>query len=157
MAIEIDFLKNQPHAIPALASIWYEVLGSIWIPNATIQKAEQDYADHSNSDCLPLTLVAMDNNIPIGMCSLRENDGIRPDLTPWLGSLVIDKDYQGQGIGKTLLGSALNKAKSLGIEKIYLFILNHDLIGYYASLGWDIVGLDVFKGQSVMIMKKDLI
>jgi hypothetical protein len=29
--IEVDLLKNHPHAIPALANIWHEVLGKIWM------------------------------------------------------------------------------------------------------------------------------
>ena len=37
------------------------------------------------------------------MCSLRGNDGIRPDLTPWLGSLVVHPDYQKQGVGRRLI------------------------------------------------------
>lgn len=48
------------------------------------------------------------------MCSLRVNDGIRPDLTPWLGSLVVDPKYQKQGIGKMLVDEMKEKAKKLG-------------------------------------------
>ena len=37
---KIDLLKNHPDAIPALANIWYEVLGKIWFPELTIQQTE---------------------------------------------------------------------------------------------------------------------
>ena len=35
------------------------------------------------------TDVALDGDLTVGMCSLSESSGIRPDLTPWLGSLVV--------------------------------------------------------------------
>ena len=31
--IKIDLLKNHPNAIPALANVWHEVLGKIWVPD----------------------------------------------------------------------------------------------------------------------------
>lgn len=154
MNIEIKLLKDHQEAIPALAKIWYEVLGSSWIPDANPQKAEKNYADHINSDCLPLTLVAFDKDKPIGMCSLRDNDGIRADLAPWFGSLVIDQAYQRQGIGRMLINAAIDKAKAMGIKNLYLFILNHELESYYASLGWKRQSMENFRGIPVIMMEK---
>lgn len=153
MTIEIKLLQNHPEAIPALAKIWYEVLGATWIPEASIAKAQVEYANHTNENCLPLTFVAFDNNKPIAMCSLRNNDGIREDLSPWLGSLVVDKNYQRLGIGKKLMRVAIQKARDLNLEKLHLFILNHDLIHYYANLGWKKVSMESFKGHSVIMME----
>ncbi len=36
--IKIDLLKNHPNTIPALAHIWHEVLGKIWMPEIEIEK-----------------------------------------------------------------------------------------------------------------------
>lgn len=41
--IKIDFLKNHPEAIPALADIWHEVLGKIWMPEIGIEEIKSLY------------------------------------------------------------------------------------------------------------------
>lgn len=41
--IKIDLLKNQQQAIPALAHIWHEVLGKIWMPEIGIEEIESLY------------------------------------------------------------------------------------------------------------------
>ena len=101
--IKIDLLKKHPNAISALANIWHEVLGKIWVPDVLVERVIARFADHLNDQALPITFIALDGDLPVGMCSLRENDAIRPDLTPWLGSLVVDPKYQKQGIGKMLV------------------------------------------------------
>ena len=151
--ITIDLLKNHPKAIPVLTKIWREVLGQVWIPDVSIERVEQKFLQHLNDQILPLTFVALHNNTPVGMCSLRENDGIRPDLTPWLGSLVVDPKYQKQGIGKMLVDVAVMKAKKLGFEKLYLFAFDPTIPEYYEPLGWKKIGMDEFKSHPVTVME----
>ena len=114
--IKIDLLKNHPSAIPALADIWHEVLGKIWVPDVPAYSVITRLKESRNNQALPITFIALDGDLPVGMCSLRENDGIRPDLTPWLGSLVVDPKYQKQGIGRILIDVTVLKAKELGLE-----------------------------------------
>lgn len=83
--IKIDYLKNHPQFINLLSEIWFGVLGSIWLPDISSAQVIEKLDNHLNTDFLPITFVAIKDNQPIGMCSLRQNDGIRPDLTPWLG------------------------------------------------------------------------
>ncbi len=40
--------------------------------------------------------------VTVGMVSLRNNDGIRRDLTPWLGSLVVNPAYRQRNVGNTI-------------------------------------------------------
>lgn len=151
--IKIDFLKNNPDAIPRLAKIWQDVLGRIWVPDVPIERVKQNFLNHLNDEAMPLTLVAFDDDNPIGMCSLRKNDGISPDLTPWLGSLVVDPGYQKQGIGKMLIVATKQKAISLGFETLYLFAFDPTIPQYYARLGWRKIGMDEFKGYLVTVME----
>ena len=151
--ITIDLLKNHPQAILALASIWYEVLGKIWAPDIPFERVIAKFEEHLNDQDLPLTFLALDNDIPVGMCSLRENDGIRPDLTPWLGSLVVDPKYQKQGIGKMLIDATVGKAKKLGFENIYLFAIDSNIPQYYERLGWIKIGMDEFNSHPVTVME----
>lgn len=154
--IKIELLKNHPSSIPFLAKIWQEVLGSIWVPGITIERVEQNFIRHLNDETLPLTFIALVNNKPIGMCSLRENDGIRPDLMPWLGSLVVDRAYQTQGIGKMLLDKTKQKAIALGFKTLYLFAFDPTIPNYYERLGWKKIGMDEFKGHPVTVMETAL-
>mgnify|MGYP006322553705 CR=1 FL=1 len=154
--IKIDLLKNHPHAIPELAHIWHEVLGKIWSPDVPVERLISRFADRLNDKNLPINFVALDGDVPVGMCSLRKNDGIRPDLRPWLGSLVIDPKYQKQGIGKMLVDAAAEKAKELGFEKLYLFAFDPTIPEYYTRLGWKKIGMDEFKSHPVTVMEVGL-
>lgn len=154
--IKIDFLKNHPQSIPRLAEIWSDVLGKIWLPDIPLERVIQRFDDHLNDNTLPLSFVALDADKPVGMCSLRINDGIRSDITPWLGSLVVDPAYQKQGIGKKLIDATKNKARDLGFTKLYLFAFDPTILNYYSNLGWTVIGMDEFKGHSVTVMESDL-
>ena len=154
--IKIDLLKNHLSAIPALANIWHEVLGKIWVPDVPVERVIARFADHLNDQALPITFIALDDDLPVGMCSLRENDGIRPDLTPWLGSLVVDPKYQKQGIGKMLIDVTVLKAKELGFEKLYLFAFDPTIPEYHECLGWRKIGMDEFKSHPVTVMEVEL-
>jgi len=87
---------------------------------------------------------------------LRENDGIRPDLTPWLGSLVVDPKYQRQGIGNMLIDTTLLKAKERGFKKLYLFAFDPTIPEYYKRLGWSQICMDEFKSHPVTVMEVGL-
>jgi predicted N-acetyltransferase YhbS len=87
------------------------------------------------------------------LCSLRDNDGIRPDLAPWLGSLVVDPAYQNQGIGTMLIDRTKQKARTLGFELLYLFAFDRTIPEYYERLGWRKIGMDEFKGYPVTTME----
>jgi len=150
--IKIGLLKNHPDCIPELAAIWRQVLGRIWVPDISVERVIARFQEHLNTNKLPLTLVAFCDDKPVGMCSLRDNDGIRPDLTPWLGSLVVHPDYQREGIALKLINAIKQNAKQLGFSQLYLFTFDPTLPNYYARLGWNVIGMDKFKGHEVIVM-----
>jgi predicted N-acetyltransferase YhbS len=156
MNIQISLLKDHPDSIPLLAQIWFEVLGKIWLPEVPIQHIEQKFITHLNDNTLPLTLVAHDGNKPVGMCSLRENDGIRFDLTPWLASLVVHPFYQNHGIAKLLIDKTKQKATDLGFKKLYLFAFDQTIPFYYEKLGWYKIAEDKFKEHPLTVMEINL-
>lgn len=150
--IKIAYLKQYSDFISTLAKIWYEVLGKIWMPEIGIEEIESWYHEWLNHD-MPLAYIALYDGIPVGACSLQLNDGIRPDLAPWLGDLVVDPKYQKQGIGKMLVDAVVEKAKELGFEKLYLFALDPTIPEYYKRLGWKKIGMDEFKFHAVTVME----
>ncbi|MBP9777617.1 MAG: GNAT family N-acetyltransferase [Rickettsiaceae bacterium] len=151
--INIDLLKNHPVAIKPLAKIYRDILGETWFPERPISKTIESLNNHLNENQLPLTFVAFDNRTPVGMCSLRVDDGLGSKLTPWLGSLVVSSEYQKQGIAKKLINITKERAKSLGFKKLYLFALDETIPQYYQSLGWDIIGNDIFQNYPVTVME----
>lgn len=176
--IRIHSLKDHPHTIPRLAQIWHEVLGKKWLPEVPVEKIIQNLqgelnllnniddnssqidksilTDQPDYDSLPITLVALYNNIPVGMCSLRVNDGIREDLTPWLSSLVVDPEYQSKGIGRLLIENIKAEARILNYKKLYLFAFDPELYKYYQKFDFKIIGMDEFKNHQVTVMESYL-
>ena len=153
--IKIDLLRNHPHAIPKLASIWHEVLGKIWMPEIGIEEIESLYHEELEHD-MPMTIIALYDQIPVGSATLELNGGIGLDLGPWLGDLVVDPEYQKQGIGKMLVDVVSTKAKELGFEKLYLFSFDPKILEYYERLGWKKIGVDTFKSRPVTVMEISL-
>lgn len=151
--IAIDLLKNHPEAIPRLAQLSYELIGRKWIPGASVERAIERFKTHLNDETLPVTFVAFDGDKPVGMCSLRKNDGIRSDLTPWLGSLIVDPEYQGHGIAQKLMDATKAKAQSLQFNKCFLFAFDPKIPDYYARHGWIKIGMDEFSDKPVTVME----
>ncbi|HAU0263899.1 TPA: GNAT family N-acetyltransferase [Legionella pneumophila] len=150
--ITIAYLKHYSDCIPELAKIWQEVLGKIWMPEIGIEEIESLYYEELNQD-MPFTYIALYDEVPVGSCTLQLNEDVRPDLGPWIGDLVVDPKYQKQGIGKMLVDVAVEKAKELGFEKLYLFALDPTIPEYYRRLGWKKIGMDEFKSHPVTVME----
>lgn len=154
--ITIELLKDHMNHVPRLAAIWHEVLGSVWIPSITTTEVENWMYAWKNSTSLPVAHVALDGDRPVGVCSLQQNDGIRPDLWPWLCDLAVALPYQKQGIGRRLIEATTSKARELGYQKLYLFAFDPTLPTYYGRLGWRVIGEDRHRGLPVTVMTTDL-
>lgn len=150
--VKIDLLRNYPTCIPVIANIWYELLGKIWMLEITLDEIEFLYYQELKND-IPITYIALYNNIPVGSCTFELDGGIRPDLQPWVGDLVVDKLYQGRGIGQELLNTVTKMAVELGFEKLYLFTFDTKTASYYERFAWSKIALDQFKSQPVIVME----
>jgi GNAT superfamily N-acetyltransferase len=152
--IKIDLLKNHPNTMPAVANIWHEVLGKVWMPEIGIEEIEALYYEELQHD-MPLSYIALYDNIPVGSCTLQLNEDVRPDLGPWLSDLMVDPKYQKQGIGKMLIDISLDKAKELGFKKLYVFVFEPSTISeYYERLGWKKICMSEFKSHPVTVMER---
>lgn len=151
-AVKIDLLKNHPETIPTLAALWHELLGKTWMPELSYDIIESLYYDELKQD-MPLTYIALCDNRAVGSCTLQLTDEINPTLGPWLSDLVVDHQYQHQGIGTMLAKTVIAKTQQLGFNKLYLFAFDHRLTEYYGRLGWKEISMDVFKSHPVSIME----
>ncbi|MBA2655007.1 MAG: GNAT family N-acetyltransferase [Gammaproteobacteria bacterium] len=111
---------------------------------------------HLNYDQLPITLVALSEQTPVGMASLRINDGIRPDLEPWLGSLVVHPKYRGSRVGERLIKAIEQEALARGYEKLYLLAFDATIPNWYSRLGWKKMGTDELFTHTVTVMQLEL-
>jgi predicted N-acetyltransferase YhbS len=154
--IEIKSLADCKEHIPQLAELWYEEISRHWAPNASIEKAKQKLTEHLNDNKMPMALVALQNNKPIGMACLRENDGIRPGIAPWLGSLVVHHQHRSQAVGKMLIDAIKLQARALSYPMLYLLAFDPTIPTWYARLGWQFIGTDELFGHPVTVMSISL-
>jgi predicted N-acetyltransferase YhbS len=84
-------------------------------------------------DAIPISLIAFVDSELAGTINLVENDDeTRSHLTPWLAALIVKQSFRNLGVGTKLVLSLLERAKLLGIKKLYLGTDNPE---YYAKLG----------------------
>lgn len=151
--LTIHLLAERKQDIPYLAALHYEQIGKHWVPHASIERSTENLIKHINTNTLPLTLVALANNKPVGMASLRENDGIQPRHAPWLGSLIVDPAYRKQKIGEQLIDAIKQKAVDFGYHQLYLLAFDPTIPEWYASLGWAMIGNAQLFNHPVTVMK----
>ena len=152
--IHIDFLKNYPQHIVLMAQLWHQLIAKVWVPEVSLQQAIDKFTRHCNDNVLPMTLLALDAERPVGMCSLRETEGVKENLMPWLSSLVVDPVYQNRGIGQLLIEKTQQKACDLGFDSVYLLAFDPTIPTYYQRLGWQSIGTDTYGIHPVIVMKK---
>lgn len=154
--MKIKALIDCPELIPQLADLWYERIGKIWAPHIKPEQAQQRFLTHCNREQLPIMYVAIENNNPVGMVALRQNDGIRTELCPWLAGLVVRPDYQKHGLGRNLIEFVKAQAKTLGHDKLYLLTFDSTLPNWYAKLGWKEFAKDTLFDKSISLMEIEI-
>ncbi|MBA3661719.1 MAG: GNAT family N-acetyltransferase [Gammaproteobacteria bacterium] len=153
---ETKLLIDCPKHMERLCELWYNEIGKPWIANPNIERARKTFLQHLNRETLPLTWVALHKAEVIGMASLRENDGIREDLTPWLGSLIVDPRYRKKKVGEALVVLIKQQAKFLSYSNLHLFAFDQTLPFWYEKLGFQTIAHDEYDDHPVTVMVTDL-
>ncbi len=151
--IKIDKLLNSPNVIPTLANMWYDEIGSIWVPHFDAEYKVRFYNERLNDDKIPLTLVAFYNGEAIGTCSIDVTECLIPNISPWFSAFVVAKEYRNKGIGGMLMKAAKEKAKEFGFNKMHLCTFDEALIPYYNSFGWQKFGTTEYNGHTLILME----
>lgn len=153
---KIVYLADHSEMVPTCAAWAFNTWGK-YNSSYTLDKRIKSFSEHCNKDQLPLTIIALNReHTPVGMSSLRSNDGIRPDLSPWLGSVYVEPAYRNRGIAGQLVRQTHCIAQELGIETIYLLTYESTLPTWYSKLGWTEMGKDVCHGNPVDVMQIEL-
>jgi len=129
---EIHYLVDYPHFLPIIAFWNYRE----WhLGKQPFDEIIDRYRQRLQKDKIPTTLIAIEDTMPVGSVSIKENDLIeRPDLNPWLASLFVLADYRGRDIGRRLLAAGETSARDAGVGRLYLF--THTAAGLYEKEGW---------------------
>jgi GNAT superfamily N-acetyltransferase len=101
------------------------------------------------------TFVLFDDDVPVGTASLVTNDlPSRPDLTPWLASVVVRPQSRGRGYSASLI-KHVEVAAASSVPFLWLYTWTAEPL--YARLGWQRVGLerDSARDIEVVLMKRD--
>ena len=156
IAIAIDYLANCPEFLDALAQLsWKEWQEIYQQREQTLDDCLKNYRERTNTDRLPLTLVAAHGGELVGMVSLKYHDmDTRPDLDPWLGGLLVLPEWRNHGVGTMLMHRATEEARRLKVPRLYLW--THSAEGLYRKLGWQVVERSDYFGKEAVVMQVDL-
>jgi GNAT superfamily N-acetyltransferase len=134
---DIYLLKEFPDYASILAywayGEWYTLRD---IPFEIVIKA---YKQRMNDTIIPITWVAVENEFPVGMVSLKTDDlWSRKDINPWLSSLFILPEYRNKGIAEKLINTVIKKSAELNYKNLYLFTDpdNAKISMFYEKKGW---------------------
>ena len=79
--------------------------------------------------------IAVHGDDVIGFCIFEESGNLPKDFncSPFINLVFVDENFRGQRISKRLIDTALNYAKKLGNQKVYL---KSEHIGLYEKYGF---------------------
>lgn len=143
----IALLADNPGLIPALAAMFEREWPDYW--------AERGEGDAERQLSTGVWLVAVENDAPIGVISLRA----RPmpaavHLMPALMGLLVDPAHRRKGAGGKLIEAASNLAKARGDKRLYAApIASTRLLEHQ---GWRAVDTVNVNGKPVRVFAVDL-
>jgi predicted N-acetyltransferase YhbS len=149
--IRIVHLFEMPESRATVAGWIYD---AFWTDKHrhTPQSLESLLQQAISPDCIPISLLALSGDTPVGTVNLIENDDEhRPHLAPWLAALFVLPLWRNQGIGSVLVHTLQEHASRLGRRGMYL---GTDNPGFYARRGATVYER-VDKDFCIMFLRSD--
>jgi N-acetylglutamate synthase-like GNAT family acetyltransferase len=105
---------------------------------------------------IPFALVAHDGGNFLGTSSVIASDlKERPQLTPWVAAVWVEKEARRRGVGAALVNRAAEDCFALGVARAYL-CTRPQMTGFYEGLGWTVIERNVGPyHQGVLVRYKD--
>jgi predicted N-acetyltransferase YhbS len=135
MPVVVAHLFEHPVHRPRVARLIHH---EFWreVPGASAQAMESRLTQAVDAHGIPLCLIALSGDEPIGVVNLVANDDeAHADWTPWLAGLVVDPARRGRGVGTRLVQDLLAHARRLDYPRVYF---GTDGPGFYARLGAEV-------------------
>jgi len=133
----VSDLRQRPEFFGVVADrIWRAWWRARCIPLDAISSRLQD---NLKAAAIPFSLVAHDGEIFLGTASVIASDlSERPQLTPWVAAVWVERSARRCGIGSTLVNRASRDCLALGFKSAYL-CAQPRMTHFYERLGWTIV------------------
>ncbi|MBY2951394.1 GNAT family N-acetyltransferase [Rhizobium leguminosarum] len=130
--VTIEYLGRYPNFISICASWTFGQWGCQ--SNGSYERTRAEFEAATNSS-MPLTLVAIENALPVGMVTLADRDFEgKTHLSPWLKSLFVHPFHRKKGIATLLIERLEHEALRLGCKRLYLITEDAQLL--YEKSGW---------------------
>lgn len=151
---KIEYLADHAGAIPTLAQ-WHQDEWQTVTPHLTIADRMAGFRLRMRRLEVPTGFVALLNEAVVGMACLVSHDmETRPELTPWLATVLVAPDCRGRGIGSALSERVVAEGRALAFPSLYL--VTFDKTSFYARLGWNNLEQTEYLGLPATIMIRAL-
>ena len=148
--MKFAYLADHPEWIPELAQ-WSDEEWGRFNPDRTVHDTIDEYKKRLHKDKLPLMFVAQQENRPVGCFSIKSTDmTIRPQYSPWLGTVLVAPHLRNRGIGSLLIERALVEARILQLQKLYLWTATAEK--FYVKFGFKTIEHLYYKNQDTRVM-----
>ncbi len=153
--MKITYLANHPQHVSTVAS-WIMDEWGHESAGITQEKMEARFRENLNWASVPLSLLAMDKETPVGTASLVVHDmKDHLELSPWLAAVYVLPEHRGKGIGAKLVKSIELLSAQLDVEKLYLFTPDRE--NFYVRMNWTILERTQYREKDVVIMVKEIL
>lgn len=115
-----------------------------------------DYtAWHGNDQ--ELIYIAKADEVILGTIALASFDDLEEfrHLSPWVAAFIVNPELRGQGYGTLILSACEKEAKSLGIQRLYLW--TEDQMSFYQRRGYEFIASGRWSRLTFDLLKKDLL
>lgn len=154
MNFDIDFLADHPHYVSIIAP-WLHLQWGWQHGEKTVEDRITRMKKWLHRGKIPFMLVAHSDGKPMGTTCVVENDmDSRQDLTPWIATVYVAKEYRKSGVGSTLVKRGMQEAKKIGVKRLYL--ITPDQENFYKQIGWSTIEKAQDLGREVFLMSADL-
>lgn len=150
MTLLIRPVAETPH-VPTIAA-W---LHAQWWASGGYSLAQtESFLRQATGPAAPCALVAERDGLPLGTATFDTDDlPARPDLSPWLASVLVAPEARRQGIATALVAAVEELAIAQGVRRLWLF--TPDQAPFYAARGWVRSGAEEYRGSPVVLMHRD--
>jgi GNAT superfamily N-acetyltransferase len=146
--MDVVYLVDCVEAIPQLAA-WFR---AEW-PDEIGGDAESGFHRCTNTSEIPIGLVAVDGDRPIGTVRLLSTSvHSHSHLEPWIGGLYVEPRWRHRGVASRLIDAALETAGSIGVTRVYIGVAAAR--DFYERSGWAYLEDGDALGEKVMIFSK---
>jgi GNAT superfamily N-acetyltransferase len=154
MDAKILALRDRPDLVPIVSRWAHE---EFWARvGKSLEETQQAFTPVPRETWLPRTFVLLEGERPAGMASAVAHDlESRPQWTPWLASVVVDRAARGRGHSRRLVRFIEGFARENGVETLWLYTWSAE--GLYAKLGWRPVERLEQNGREVTVMNRSLL